>query len=148
MFAQKLRVVSIVLVLSAAVLACGWLLAADRPEDPKPPGVAPLPPDATPGGRILLMRQGGLAVLSPDGKELLAGKLGPQDAISSGAWLSPDGKRLAYLIHFGDSPINKLTPAGILRGQTCDSINKRKGGTTVWPARQLDCWSLIGRIGE
>jgi hypothetical protein len=52
------------------------------------------------------------------------------------------------LIHFGASPINKLTPAGIPRGQTCDSINKRKGGTTVWPAPQLDCWSLIGRIGN
>jgi Tol biopolymer transport system component len=78
--------------------------AAGRPEDPKPPAIKPVPADAPPtGGRLLLLREDGFTVLSPDGKKLLAGKAGPRDADSGWAWLSPDGKRVAYLISFGDS---------------------------------------------
>jgi Tol biopolymer transport system component len=78
--------------------------AAGRTEDPKQPVVKPVPADeTTASGRILLMREDGFAVLSPDGKKLLTGKVGPEDAGISCAWLSPDGKRMAYLIHFGDT---------------------------------------------
>ncbi|MDP9333666.1 MAG: hypothetical protein M3Q30_10200 [Actinomycetota bacterium] len=56
--------------------------------------------------------------------------------------------RASGRIHFGDSPIDKLTPAGIRRGTPCNAITSHKGpGATVWPAPQLDCWALIGRIG-
>ena len=60
---------------AAALFAMGLVaFAAGRPDDPKPPAVKPLPAEAAaPGGRLLLMREGGFAVFSPDGKKLLAG---------------------------------------------------------------------------
>lgn len=90
---------------AAVLIAVGLVVAAsDRTDDPKQPLVKLVPADApTPGGRLLLMREDGLTVFSPDGKELLAAKVGPKDAVGIGAWLSPDGKRVAYLVFFGES---------------------------------------------
>jgi len=48
-------------------------------------------------------------------------------------------------MRFGAPPINRLTPTGVRRGSTCDAI----GGTRSndWPAADLNCWSLIARVG-
>ena len=63
--------------------------AAGRPEDPNPLVVQSVPAGVVmPGGQLLLMREDGFVVLSPDGKKLLTGKLGPEDAGISSAWLS------------------------------------------------------------
>jgi hypothetical protein len=56
--------------------------------------------------------------------------------------------RASGRIHFGVDLIDRVPPAGIRRGPQCDAINEHKApGPTVWPAPQLDCWALIGRIG-
>jgi hypothetical protein len=82
---------------------CIMATAADRAGPPKKPPL-PGPAKARPtAGRILLMRGDGFALLNPDGKELLAAKLGPEEAASGWGWLSPDGKRMAYLIGFGNT---------------------------------------------
>ena len=55
--------------------------------------------------------------------------------------------RISGRIHFGATPIDRLSPAGIPRGKLCDTINARVPGSSTWPAPRLDCWSAIGRIG-
>ena len=88
---------------AAILVAVGFVAAAaDRPEDPQPPVVQPAP--ATPAsGRILLMREEGFTLLTPDGKKLLTGNLAPKSRWAHWGWLSPDGKRLAYLLSISDS---------------------------------------------
>src|SRR5436190_22169463 len=79
---RALAVVSVTVGLAA--------FTAGQAEDPKQPVPKPAPADeATSGNRILLLREDGFAVLSPGGKKLLTGKLGPEDAGISWAWLSP-----------------------------------------------------------
>ncbi len=111
--------------------------ATGRTEDPKPPAPQPIPTDATPGGRILLMRDDGFAVLTPDGKKLLTGKLGPEDASISWAWLSPDGKRMAYLIHFGDT---ERQPRVMVR-----DLNGKKFATSIDVNAMYLLWTPDGR---
>lgn len=88
------------LVIPAAVLiALGLVaMAADQPKDPKPPAIVPVPKAASaPGGRLLLMRNDGYTVLTPEGKELFATSRRKMDYADEG-WLSPDGKQVAYLV--------------------------------------------------
>jgi RNA polymerase sigma factor (sigma-70 family) len=95
------RLTAATLVALAAVLgAIGPVgTAADRPDDPKQPVAAPGPAGAVPGGRLLLMREGGFTVLAPDGKELAAVTIGPRIDVPGEGRLSPDGKRVAYLVN-------------------------------------------------
>ncbi|HYH63548.1 MAG TPA: sigma-70 family RNA polymerase sigma factor, partial [Urbifossiella sp.] len=88
--------------LTAVALAAA---AADRPDDPRPPA-APVPV-AAPGGRLLLMREGGFAVLAPDGKELAAARVGPVIDVPGFGVLSPDGRRVAYVVTVTDSAENR-----------------------------------------
>lgn len=119
---------------TATLVAVGLIaFATGRPEEPKQPAVKPVPA----GGRILLMRGEGFTLLAPDGKELAAAKLGPQDAISSGAWLSPDGKQLAYLIHFGDS---ERQPRVMVR-----DLNGGKFATAIDVNAMYLLWAKDGR---
>jgi hypothetical protein len=52
-------------------------------------------------------------------------------------------------VHFGAPPIDNLPPAGRpRRGSVCLKINAQQGHSAApWPAPNLDCWSLIGRVG-
>jgi RNA polymerase sigma factor (sigma-70 family) len=87
----------------AAALVAVVALAAGR-DDPQPPAAKPLRAEVpAAGGRLLLMRDDSLTVLSPDGKEILVGNVGPKDADPGWAWLSPDGRRMAYLLSIGES---------------------------------------------
>jgi len=89
----KLAVVAVV-----AVVAVGLSVVGAKPPNPADPPVemkqrADAP---TPGGRLLLMKGGGFAVLAPDGKALATMPL-PKDAPGVGL-LSPDGKQVAYIV--------------------------------------------------
>jgi hypothetical protein len=53
--------------------------------------------------------------------------------------------RAAGRIHFGRPPIDRMAPAGIPWGQSCNVVAESVVG---WPARGLACWSLIGRVGS
>ncbi len=51
-------------------------------------------------------------------------------------------------IHFGTSPIDRVTPAGIPRGTICQKVNTRAGHSAkAFPDPTADCWSLLGRVG-
>lgn len=49
-------------------------------------------------------------------------------------------------IRFGPFPIDMISPAGQSR-KTCAALTTRQGKTSPFQAPDLDCWSLIGRIG-
>ncbi len=86
---------------AAILIAAGIAAFASPPEDPKQP-IRPVLADTTSAGdRLLLMRERELTILSPDGKKQLAVKVGWEDAVTARGWLSPDGKRVAYLVNFG-----------------------------------------------
>src|SRR5438067_9856506 len=91
--------------LAVVSVAVGFAaFASVRGEDPKQTAPRPKPADeAVPGKRILLLREDGFAVLTPEGKKLLTGNLTPSDRWAHWGWLSPDGKRLAYLLSISDS---------------------------------------------
>jgi hypothetical protein len=55
--------------------------------------------------------------------------------------------RATGLVHFGPAPINAVAPAG-LGTAACDAIKQREGRTRPFPAPDLQCWSLIGKIGD
>lgn len=82
---------------AAILVALGLAAAAERRPVPTP--TAPIPAGAArPGGRLLLMRDSGFAVLTPGGAEVAAGKIATQAGTELRlGWLSPDGTRLAYL---------------------------------------------------
>jgi len=84
---------------AAVLIALGLVaMAADQPKDPKQPAIASVPKVApAPGGRLLLMRNDGYTVLTPEGKELFATSGRKMDDPDEG-WLSPDGKQVAYLV--------------------------------------------------
>jgi hypothetical protein len=54
--------------------------------------------------------------------------------------------RGAGRMRFGAPPINRLTPLGIRRGPKCVAIGGAR--SEGWPAPDLNCWSLIARIGS
>src|SRR5436190_17278537 len=49
-------------------------------------------------------------------------------------------------IHFRPFPIDSVSPAGQSQ-KTCAALTNRQGKVAPFPAPDLDCWSLIGRIG-
>jgi RNA polymerase sigma factor (sigma-70 family) len=55
-------------------------------------------------GTLLLVRQGGMVALTPEGKEG-AELTAPQDThLNSNGWLSPDGTRVAYVVTVNEPP--------------------------------------------
>jgi hypothetical protein len=53
--------------------------------------------------------------------------------------------RASGRMRFGAPPINRLTPTGVRRGPTCATIGGAR--SDGWPAADLNCWSLIARVG-
>ncbi|MDQ1477381.1 MAG: hypothetical protein QOE62_2610 [Actinomycetota bacterium] len=47
-------------------------------------------------------------------------------------------------IHFGPPPIDQVAPAGIARAGNCSG----RGTIGTWPAPDLACWALIGKVGS
>ncbi|HEY7070536.1 MAG TPA: sigma-70 family RNA polymerase sigma factor [Acidimicrobiales bacterium] len=123
---------------AAVLVAIGLVaLAADRPEDPNPPAAAPVPA-AAPGGRLLLMREGGFTVLAPDGKELAATKIGSEIDVPGVGWLSPDGKRVAYLLNGGGN--TPRTTRVVVR-----DLDGGKFATIIDVNVESLCWAPDGR---
>ena len=124
----------------AAILVAVALVAtaADRPEDPKRPAVAPAPaPAVAPGGRLLLMRAGGFTVLAPDGKELAAVTIGPKIDVPGFGLLSPDGKRVAYLVNVSGVGENApRTTRVVVR-----DLDGGKFATTIDVDAEVLCWA-------
>jgi hypothetical protein len=52
--------------------------------------------------------------------------------------------RVGGRVDFGPTPIDRMTPAGIPWGRSCNVLAASVVG---WPAHGLACWSLIGRVG-
>jgi len=51
--------------------------------------------------------------------------------------------------HFGAPPIDRMSPSGIPRGRECAAANAlQETHGSHFPAPDLSCWSLIGRIGS
>jgi Tol biopolymer transport system component len=128
---------------SAAILVAVGLvaIAAERPEDPKPPiPPAPVPARATPGGRLLLMREGGYTVLAPDGKEVAAVTAGRELDVPGSGWLSPDGKRVAYLLNVWGKENDPRTTRVVVR-----DLDGGKFATTIDVDVENLCWAPDGR---
>ena len=53
--------------------------------------------------------------------------------------------RASGRIHFGQSPIDRMAPAGLPWGPQCEAV---AGPGAQWVAPGLDCYALIGRIGS
>jgi hypothetical protein len=57
--------------------------------------------------------------------------------------------RAAGRIHFGQAPIDRVSPAGFPRS-VCLRVNRRgqnAHGARTFPDPTADCWSLLGRVG-
>jgi Tol biopolymer transport system component len=155
MFAHKLRVVPVAVALVAAVLAGGWLLAAP-PENPPPgnavaadPPAAPQPapkaadPRPQPKGpnKILFYRTGHLTLIDPDGtneKKVSQdrAKFHPGDAR-----ISPDGKKLAFLVQAEEDPPAGRDPR---RKLYVRGLEDKEPGTDVGVECQMFSWSPDG----
>lgn len=86
-------------VTATLLIAAGFVVFAAPPRDSKQPSArSALAETPSAGDRLLLMRQDELTILSPDGKKQLASTIGPKNAVTGNAWLSPDGRRVAYLV--------------------------------------------------
>jgi Tol biopolymer transport system component len=94
-----------------------------------------------PADRLLFYRAGYLTLISPDGKDE---KQIPKDAYHSTlAWLSPDGKRFAYLVDVKDGSDEKGRDPR--RKVYVRGLDEPEPGTDLGVAAQNDlCWSPDG----
>lgn len=119
MFLHKLTLGAACALLLFAIGLAGWIALPDAraQEPPKPrasfalvdkPDEKPAPPAAQPGpGSILLTRDGSLGTVTPDGKKDIDFPI-PENTslfIWGSAALSPDGKRVAFVVKGAGQPI-------------------------------------------
>jgi RNA polymerase sigma factor (sigma-70 family) len=93
-------------------------------------------------GRLLFYRAGHLTLINPDGKEEKKvskdrGKFHPGDS-----WLSPDGKRIAYLVQVEVGPLGKGDPR---RKVYVRGLNEAEPGTDLEVEAQRITWSPDGK---
>jgi RNA polymerase sigma factor (sigma-70 family) len=156
MWMNKMKIVAGVLVLAGVVLGGVWLvgagwLAADEPEPPRggqeaqlpapePPSPAGREPRVKPG-RLLLYRQGHLTLIGPDGTGEQQVSKNRDKFMPGSAKLSPDGKRLAFLIQAEGPPIEGVGPR---RKVYVRGLDEPEPGTDLNVEGQAVMWSPDG----
>ncbi len=98
---------------------------------------------AAPGeGRLLFYRQGHLTLIGPDGKDEKQVSKNRDKFMPGPAWLSPDGRRIAFLVQVGIEVIENVNSRQkvYVRG-----LDEAEPGTDVNVEAQHVAWSPDGR---
>ena len=138
-FVAKLKLAAVAVTAVAAVVLS--VVGAEPSKQADPPLKAQQRVDApAPGGRLLLVKDGGFDVVAPDGKVLAT--IQAKDAPGVGA-LSPDGKQVAYLIPKPPAPGREQ------EDKIVAVIRDALGGRFVTTVDDVDaaqlCWSPDGK---
>jgi RNA polymerase sigma factor (sigma-70 family) len=151
---DKLKILAPVLLTVGLCLTTAAALArhalADRPpalpasgvrnaDAPKPAAAQqPAPPGA---GRLLFYRAGHLTLISPDGKDEKKVSKDRAKFHPGGGWLSPDGKRVAYLVQIDREPAVGRDPR---RKVYVRGLDEPEPGTDLGVEAQRVSWSPDG----
>jgi RNA polymerase sigma factor (sigma-70 family) len=154
MFFTKLKTGALVVV-AVALVAAGTAYSArqifadapdDRPVRASAPGIerpAPAIPQAKTGpGRLLFYRVGHLTLIKPDGKEEKRVSQDRNKFMPGDSRLSPDGKRIAFLVQIDQEPARNRDPR---RKVYVRALDEAEPGTDLDLETQMICWAPDGK---
>jgi RNA polymerase sigma factor (sigma-70 family) len=110
--------------------------ASEGPRQPDPPRDKPAP------GRLLFYRAGHLTLISPDGKEVKQVSKNRAKYHPGEGFLSPDGKRVAYLVQVEEAPAPGRDPR---RKVYVRGLHEPEPGTDLGVEAQWITWSPDGK---